>query len=415
MRYIERIIFFLLLTSIPIQLGKHFWPNFSFVQGIRVDYLSPTIYLTDILLVILFLISFRKLSSSFLNLFKSRLYLLFIFALILSSISSFSPQASLFGILKFFEIFFFAFYVSQKIQNNQFLLILSLTIGGIIEVSILFMQFILQGSIGGFYYYFGERTFSASTPDVALFSFGQSLMLRPYGTFPHPNVAAFYLLFSFIILLFSMNDFKNRYLLVVQLVVMILLFLGVLVTFSRIVTLLLFCVILLWFIFKVVKGQISYRKTLIFLAAAVIVVMGFFIPRVNAGILRDIMFRLNLVEISLKIFFQSPIVGVGLNNFYYHEILFQKNITPTLLQPVHNIYLLTLSTIGLFGFILSAIFLVKTIFKIKRNTFHLTLFGTVVVVGLFDHYLLTLQQGQLLLGLIFGILYSPLRNIKAWE
>ena len=53
MRILERVICFLLICSIPIQLGKHFWPASAFVSGIRVDYLSPTLFFTDILLFVL--------------------------------------------------------------------------------------------------------------------------------------------------------------------------------------------------------------------------------------------------------------------------------------------------------------------------------------------------------------------------
>src|ERR1700690_3602089 len=48
---IHRFFFFLLILLLPTQLGYHFWPNWVLVLGRRVDYLSPTLYGTDILLV----------------------------------------------------------------------------------------------------------------------------------------------------------------------------------------------------------------------------------------------------------------------------------------------------------------------------------------------------------------------------
>ena len=51
MKKIHRILFFLLLLLLPVQLGRHFWPEFALVFGIRIDYLSPTIYLTDLLVI----------------------------------------------------------------------------------------------------------------------------------------------------------------------------------------------------------------------------------------------------------------------------------------------------------------------------------------------------------------------------
>jgi len=47
--------FYLLILFLPTQLGRHFFFDFSFVSGIRIDYLAPTIYLTDILVLLLFI------------------------------------------------------------------------------------------------------------------------------------------------------------------------------------------------------------------------------------------------------------------------------------------------------------------------------------------------------------------------
>ena len=48
----EKIALFLFLLAIPTQLGRHFWPEWSRVVGIRVDYLSPTLYLVDMFWII---------------------------------------------------------------------------------------------------------------------------------------------------------------------------------------------------------------------------------------------------------------------------------------------------------------------------------------------------------------------------
>ena len=39
------------LLSLPIQLNKFFWPQFSFVFGIPQDLLAPAVYLSDVLIV----------------------------------------------------------------------------------------------------------------------------------------------------------------------------------------------------------------------------------------------------------------------------------------------------------------------------------------------------------------------------
>ena len=50
---VKRILFKILVLLLPVQLSKHFWPLWSYISGIRLDYLSPVVYLTDILLFLL--------------------------------------------------------------------------------------------------------------------------------------------------------------------------------------------------------------------------------------------------------------------------------------------------------------------------------------------------------------------------
>ncbi len=69
-----------LLFLAPFQTGLHFWPPFAYSFGLRHDYLSPTLFLTDLPLLALFFFQLFKHSLPFPN--NPRLYLpltLFIF------------------------------------------------------------------------------------------------------------------------------------------------------------------------------------------------------------------------------------------------------------------------------------------------------------------------------------------------
>src|SRR5690606_12366962 len=70
---ITKWIVYLLIFLLPAQLGKHFFLPFSYLSGVRIDYLSITIYLTDLLIMILLLITLKrikvKLSKKLLILF----------------------------------------------------------------------------------------------------------------------------------------------------------------------------------------------------------------------------------------------------------------------------------------------------------------------------------------------------------
>src|SRR3990167_1779300 len=95
---LEQLIFYLILLFLPTQFGRHFWPSFSFIYGIRVDYLSPILYLTDILIFFLFIFwasskfKKKKFSLPLLKLKKLpklfKLFLLFLLTVMIGIISS---------------------------------------------------------------------------------------------------------------------------------------------------------------------------------------------------------------------------------------------------------------------------------------------------------------------------------------
>ena len=409
MKLLEKLAFFTLLASTPIQLGKHFWPDFSFVQGIRLDYLSPTIYFSDIAFVILFFLSIFRLKNEIVLHFKNR-YFFFAFAgVIISSLLSQNWLAALFGLLKLLEFIYIAFYVAHTFSKNYIRLsIFIIVLGGLCEVIISFFQLFSQGSIGGPFYYLGERTFNASTPGIALFSFHGQQFLRPYGTFPHPNVLAFYLLTAFIFLLFSFS-LKKSLLTTFKLIALFILSIGIFITFSRIVILLYFFVIALRVIY--LKGLSKGTKVRVFticiLALASFIAILF--DRFGGSVLRDLTFRIELFSIGLSVFLKHALFGVGINNFFYHEIYYQKMVSPTLLQPIHNIFFQWVVQTGLVGAAALMIFLNKLIKKINSKM-GFALIVCIFVVGFFDHYLITLQQGQLILSLITGFIFSKVKT-----
>jgi O-antigen ligase len=117
--------------------------------------------------------------------------------------------------------------------------------------------------------------------------------------------------------------------------------------------------------------------------------------------------RSQLANISLEIFKQHPLTGIGLNNFtavmeHYGFI----TATTRFLQPVHNIYLLILSETGLIGFIGFLCLILSPLITRQRSLF-LIPYLSLLFLGLFDHYPLTLQPSTLLLFILFGLLNQP--------
>ncbi|MBI3558863.1 O-antigen ligase family protein [Candidatus Gottesmanbacteria bacterium] len=300
------------------------------------DYFSPTLYVTDLLVLFLMLLEIPKIKLGKLG----RLGILGIFAGI-NIYFSLSPAVSIYKWLKVFEFGFLVWWISHfkfQISNFKFLLI------PIFYESVLAIwQYFNQGSIGGLWYWLGERAFNAATPGIA--------HGRPYGTFPHPNVLAGFLIVS--------GPLVLKY-------------------FPRI-----------------------YR-----IITVAIIGLVFFLTLSRGNLIDGWHLRQQLNNIAIQQFNNSPLIGTGLGTSPLYQTLnheFRIMNYALRFQPPHNIYVLVLSETGIIGLLGFCFLIYKTI---KRSSLiHNSLF-IILVLGFFDHYFLTLQQGQLLFALALGLLTS---------
>lgn len=398
----ENPVFSLLIFLLPAQLGYHFFSNFSYVFGIRVDYLAPTLYLTDALVLLLFIFWFLREKKIRINYWAISILGFAAVNILFASL----PQAALFKWIKVLELIFLGNYVSGAknldIQKNLILpLALSISFFSLVGIG----QFLFQKTLGGPLYLLGERTFDSQTPGIALFGFFGKEFLRPYSTFSHPNsLAGFMLVASLLVALLNRNKKK---------IMKVTLFLGaasVFLSVSLNAYISLLAVVIFYLIFR-------KRKRL----AAKIVVSGFFLTLIislalpivanvfinRGGEAKESLFnRLVLAQASGKMLSKSPVWGVGLNNFIPE--LPTSGILPRVswwLQPVHNTNLLVLAETGIFGLLIYLGLVFKSLQAATKQKSWAILLPVlaILITGLFDHYWLTLQQNQLLFSLILGL------------
>jgi O-antigen ligase len=384
---LEKFIFWALIFFLPTQLGKHFWPPFSFVFGIKIDYLSPTVYFTDILVLLLLVLSagrFRK--------YSGRLVLLISFVFL----NIFFAQNRLLAAVKWLkvgEFIFLGWYVYSWRK-----LVLDKTLVWILAASILFVsflgigQFLAQRSIGGLFYFLGERTFMRATPGIALVSLFGREFLRSYSTFSHPNSLAGFIMVGSL-LLTALNKKLKAIPKKTFAFFSVIVALALILTFSAGVFIALALVIGVYF-FRL--------KTKVLLPAIICsLILPILAGKINFGG-ESVQLRLQQAEIAGRMFSQNPFFGIGLNNFISSQ---RQNLilgTSLFLQPVHNLFLLVLTETGIFGLLgFSLIF--YWILKKCRQPFLSAAILLVVFTGLVDHYWLTLQQNELLLSLLLGL------------
>jgi O-antigen ligase len=462
---VESLLFYLLVFFLPTQLGKHFWPDFSYVLGLRIDYLSPTLYMTDILVGLLFTAwIFRKLKqkpikSSKLKVQNSKLSIrqaqdpeliegqlkiqkyssLLIYAsvvsyLLLVIVLSGRMQSGLYSLVKFLEMSFLAYYtakfiVSRRVFENA-VRIFSASI--VFQSLLAIAQFLRQGSIGGLLYYVGERSFAASTPGIANASLNGELVLRPYGTLPHPNVLAGYLVVVMTMVLYSLFNRRQKKVLsskyyVLSSVSLVLGTIALLLCMSR-VAIILWVLIAVYYLFQKTRKTRKFggirssevqKVRLAGLLSILSILIIFFLTPLAARFTnlnmsdKSIVQRGILMDRSLEMLKTSPLFGVGLGNFIPTLAQSQMPLTVTTqLQPAHNIFLLVAAETGLIGLGFFVWFLWKTFRRIKNyesrsKELLYVLFFVILITGMGDHYWLTLQQGQLLFAFVIGLCYNP--------
>ncbi len=124
--------------------------------------------------------------------------------------------------------------------------------------------------------------------------------------------------------------------------------------------------------------------------------------------------RAALVPQTMALISSNTVVGVGLNNSIIRVVSqLPGGFGLYFFQPVHNIYLLVASETGLISFFLFLVFLSVVLFRsYKYNSPYLPVIITLLFLGGFDHYLLTLQQGMLIFVLFFSLAFLPKNDVN---
>lgn len=350
----------LLSFLLPFQLAHHFNSFPSAVYGFKIDYLIPTLYLTDIFA---FLIILKGLENIKLKKNNFVVFLLFLTFVVINVLISANITASLYRWIKILEMILLGIVIfkTKKFKvYNHFLKPLSYSV--VLSTVLGILQFLNKGSLGSIFYWLGERSFNFTDPNIAPY---------PYATFSHPNSFAGFLLVFGILIIQYRKKFNLKYFwLLVSLI-----FTNLILTNSLNVYITVVLILLL-----------KYYKKLS---------LGLFVIDFNQ---RFISHRIELIQASLKIIKDHFMLGVGLNNFIPNLVkVSNKFINAWELQPVHNIFLLVFSETGIIGL---SLFMYLIISSVTVTNYGLI---AILLTGLSDHYWITLQQNLLLFTYVMVI------------
>jgi len=350
--------------------------------------------------------------------------------LIIASFSLIQAQyinIAIFRLAKLLEmILLFTFVVSNfgKLKKRQIiyaLIIITAFTQGVIAIS----QYLLQHSLG--LNILGESPIAANIVGVAKIVVNNEKIIRAYGTFPHPNVLAGFLILPILLCFYFWGRLQiwkenNQKTLVKLLLIIseIILIISFILTFSRSAwfVLTLGIIVFIWINYKKLK-PILPGAVILFLTVIITIIILW--PQITSrGIIADsssgdfaLSNRTLLNKIALSIIASHPLLGIGIGNFVLNLNNFIPNMPAWRFQPVHNLYLYYAAEIGIPGLLifLSIIWVtLKKAFKYFKSSNEILILlitlSSFLIIGFLDHYFYDLQQGMLIFWLILGLIWT---------
>ncbi len=368
--------FFVLGLLIPVQLGRHFWPSFSFLNGVRSDFLSPTIYLTDLLLI----------GAVFLNWpdkwpkIKKSVVWVGAVLLLINFVAVTHKPLFLYRLYQYLKIALAAWLFYRAGREDRSAFVKGMAVSAVYTLFLSVWQIRTQGSLQGFWWFLGERAFTVGTPGIATVSIGGQKLLRAYATFSHPNsLGGFFATAAALFLLH--RRLRVGVLLAVSIVIL---------SFSKAALLSLALVFLLWQLSKSNDCRPCRVVGWLFplwLGSLVFLFRGS--PDTFQG-------RLDSWGEAVAFLAKNPL-GTSLGHYLY------PLLSPRY-QPVHNAFLLVFLEIGLVGGVALFYILSKALVnRIKTAPARLLPWVPVCLTAGLDHYWLTLPQNMILLGAVIGL------------
>lgn len=422
---VEKIIWLYILL-LPLQTVFIF--DEKFINGAKWHYGTGVFYATEILLVVAVFLSLIQLIKSerlalseFFTknniLKKATIVCLWLLAFWsgLSILWSAEKSAAFYLWLKLLEgMALFLIILSLKINKNKLLWPLSFTAG-------------LQGLLAGWQFvtqsitenkWLGIATHEAGRLGEIVIENSDGRWLRAYGTFAHPNILGGFCVFGLLATLELSRLAKKQHRIILMVVAMANA-LGIFFSFSRsawLATIIAMAIVIIRSIkekdCKSMKAFVSASLVgvfLLFAFSSFVVTRSDLSNRLEQKSLDE---RGSQIMESLGIFRSSNWLGVGINNYTATLASLYPDLPAYSLQPAHNLYLLILSELGVFGFLFFLLFII--LFFIQEGICHKKIIwlAPLLIIGLFDHYLWTQYVGIVLFWLVLTFFYKSCKIVR---
>jgi O-antigen ligase len=427
-KVVEYLLYFLVFI-IPIQT-RYILSTWT-EDGFSLEFSTISFYFTDLLIIILVLMSLSVYFKTISLKVKNRLWY-FLGALelfiITSILVSYNYQLSLLHYF-WFLIFISLMWVLITVKYSKLKLLLWFLTGSLVQGILGIVQFISQTSFSS--KYLGMASHSAFNLGQAVIETASGRWLRAYGGLDHPNIfgalMAITLLISLYLLLAQNRKIVNYKKLRLSLflwTVSLVSLMGMFLSFSRLAIGAGFMgalIIALYYLFykKYYRQVIKVSLSLILFAVILISIYSqLFFSRLDTSNrleVKSISERQEQVIEAKTIIKDNLYFGVGMGNYSLALKDYYPNKDIYELQPVHNSFLLLTAEIGIFGFISFLLFFIY-IFAIafnRKKVLYISLWLVLLLIMLAEHWLVSLHFGWLIMALISGLIFKhPKTNIS---
>ena len=403
------------LILIPGELKNSFW-----------EYGTVSLYALDFLMMFFLFVSSGYLILQYEK--EKKIWtlgtLLALFILLIAFLSlNFSTNhlAGLFWLIKLSEAVLF-FLVITQLKPNFKIVNKSLVIAGVLQGILAIYQGITQQVFAS--PWLGMSAQLPGTLGVQVVETATARILRSYGSLPHPNMLAGFLVITILAAIFLLMTQKKYWQQGFLFLALLIMSAGLWLTFARQALLALGIVILLTIGYTFISKKIFPKNLTLGMLAVVfpLVILSLIFPqtiltRVSAQTRleqKSLQERQDYTRDALKILQKNWITGVAIGNYTAYQNRQDQDHHQEqpgwAYQPVHNIYLLVFTELGIFGLLAFLLFLFSLFFKANWQN-EAELQGilsllALLVIGFFDHYLWSLSFGLLLFWLVAGLLES---------
>jgi len=431
--------FYLFLFLLPWQT-RLIWHE-AYLNGFVWEYGRFSLYGTEILLwLILLLYGFwlvknRRLPNFKFDKFLVRLtkpaasiyWLLVLFlglagVLIIWSLDAQLAYIRWFGLLEAMALFSLVLVFDFKLEKIAVVWVSSAAFQSIFAIWQFFAQYVFANK------WLGLAEHFSTLGGAIILQTDNERWLRAYGSLPHPNILAGFLVIGILFLLYLALIAQKRSQRIFVLVSLIPIMPALFFSFSRSAWLaLIFSLAALTF-WLLYRRYYLWRNTffkILFLSLIIFSVLGSslwqpLLTRISGEQdleVASIYLRVAFTKQAWEIIKTNPWQGTGIGNYtlgVYHLV---NNSWPGYYyQPVHNIYLLILSELGIFGAVIFGLVLILLIWNLIRTervidqpSWHLEkvivflCLISVLIISLFDHYFWTFYFGVIIFWLILGL------------